>query len=456
MFYAQSSYAFSGIVSESESQIIAEGPLFREGVFNGGLQEFSDFEKDVSGLKGVKFIRGEHPTDEAGNLRPIQPGDPVIGEILDAWPLPEKKMIWAKWGLDPKLLTQAELENIRAGKPVGTSPGFFCDETKLGSPQIYIPTGEIYSHIMKGPRRWDHIASPKKPACRKCGINHAQSQQNLHTGGSTLTGAEGDPGGQLKQPDFDIDHGKFVVQGVWSDDELKEMVTKVLALDPMQVDDRSAMRKLLVQILAGLDAAPIRIQSKQEDQMDKEQIKLLVQSEEFKEVVATAAAEKTAEALKDPLAALETAKTTIAEQAKTIDELKADKAAREEEKKNLEAEVVASREKSLFEQFKSWLKPGKAGEADKLWETAKTNPWQFRFENPKMFVAQSELPTRFTPAGNKTAGSEGSEEIITRADGIKVHSDSGDIAWGAMNIKTPEKLAEELGLPFPKADAGGK
>ena len=32
MFKVQSNYAFSGIVSESESQIIAEGPLFREGV----------------------------------------------------------------------------------------------------------------------------------------------------------------------------------------------------------------------------------------------------------------------------------------------------------------------------------------------------------------------------------------------------------------------------------------
>lgn len=455
MFTTQSGYSISGAVSESENQILAEGPLFREGVFNGGLQTFEDFKNDAPGLKGVKFIRGEHPTDEAGNLRPIQPGDPVIGEILDAWPLPDKKMLWGKWALDPKLLTQAELENLRAGKPIGTSPGFYCEEIKLGEPQIYIPTGEIYSRIEKGPRKWNHIASPKTPACKRCGINHAQSQQ-LHTGGSTLTGAEGDPGGQLKQPDFDIDHRKFVVQGVWSDDELKEMVTKTLALDPMQVDDRSAMRKLLVQILAGLDAAPIRIQSHKEDQMDKEAIKLLVQSEEFKEVLATAAAEKTAEALKDPLAALETAKTTIAEQDAKIKALEAEKVAREEAATKLAADQAAAQEKGMFEQFKAWLLPGKEGEAEKLWETAKTNPWRFKIENPLLFVAQSQKDVKFTPAGSKTSGSAQDEEIITRADGLKVHSDSGAIAWGSMNIKTPEKLAEELGLPFPKADAGGK
>lgn len=70
MFTTQSGYSISGAVSESENQILAEGPLFREGVFNGGLQEFEDFKNDATGLKGVKFIRGEHPTDDSGNLRP--------------------------------------------------------------------------------------------------------------------------------------------------------------------------------------------------------------------------------------------------------------------------------------------------------------------------------------------------------------------------------------------------
>lgn len=438
---AQDGNLSEGVLSEDDSQIFVAGPLVREGVFNGALQEYEDLAKDAPGLVGIKYIRGEHPTDNDGNLRPISPEDPVIGEVVDARPVKDKKLIWGTWRLNKKLLTETELESIKAGKPLTSSPGFYCQDEELKEPNIYIPTGDIYSRIEKGPRRWDHVASPKIPACKRCGPNHAQSQ----IGGKQMVEKE-DPGG-LKEPDFEIDHRRFIVQGIWSDEELKDMISKTLALDSMMVDKKTAMEKLLVQILAGLDAAPIRIQA--EEKMDKEAMKLLAQSEEFKEVIGAVAAEKAAEAIKGPMEKLATAETTIAEQKAKIDALEADKVARDEEQKKSLAEQAAAKLEALKAEFKSWLKPGKEADADALFEKAKDNIFEFRFRFPDNFVAQSQQSTKFSPAGSTTAPGGGSEDkpaTITREDGIIVQAESGAIDWDAMKIKSPDKLIEELGL----------
>lgn len=436
---AQEGHLSAGVLSEDDNEIRVAGALVREGVFNGAFQEYDDLVRDAPGLVGIKFLRGEHPRDEAGNLRPLSPEDPVIGEIIDASPVDSNRLIWGIWRLQKKLLTENELESIRAGKPLTSSPGFFCNEEQLDHPQLYIPTGEIYSRVEKGPRKWDHVASPKIPACKRCGPNHAQSQE----GG--VMAKEEDPGG-LKEPDFEIDHRRFVVKGVWSDDELKKLITDTLAVDTMRVDKNAAMEKVLVQILAGLDAAPIRIQA--EEKMDKEEMKLLAQSEEFKEVIGEVAAVKAAEALKEPLEKLSTAETTIADQRAKIEALEADKVARDEAAKKSLADQAAAKIEQLKAEFKSWLKPGKEADVDALFDQAKDNIFEFRFRNPGHFVAQSETPIKFSPAGAKTANSEEDSKTATivREDGLIVQSETGAIDWGAMKIKSPEKLIEELGL----------
>lgn len=438
---AQESQLSSGILYENGEEIRVAGALVREGVFNGALQEFDDLARDAPGLVGIKYVRGEHPRDDAGNLRPLGPEDPVIGEIIDAKAEDHNRLIWGIWKLKKALLTQSEIDSIRAGKPLTSSPGFFCDEEILKEPKIYIPTGEVYNKIERGPRKWDHVASPKIPACKRCGPNHAQSQSNE---GGAMTKEE-DPGG-LKEPDFEIDHRRFVVKGIWSDEELKKLITDTLAVDTMRVDKNAAMEKVLVQILAGLDAAPIRIQA--EEKMDKEEMKLLAQSEEVKEVIGEVAAVKAAEALKEPLEKLATAETTIADQRAKIAALEADKVARDEAAKKSLADQAAAKVEQLKAEFKSWLKPGKEADVDTLFEQAKDNIFEFRFRNPAHFVAQSETPVKFSPAGSKTAGSEitDTKATIIREDGMVVQADTGAIDWDAMKIKSPEKLIEEMGL----------
>jgi hypothetical protein len=227
----------------------------------------------------------------------------------------------------------------------------------------------------------------------------------------------------------------------------------------MNNDLQSAYRKLLTQILLGLDAAPLKIQS--EESMKKEDLKLLVQSEEFKEVMAEATTAATAEALKEPLAKLGAAETTIKEQATKIETLtqeaatlKADKTARDEAAIKAANDATAAAEKSLEEKFLSWLKPGKEADAENLWATAKTNPWQFRLENPAHFVTQAEEQTRFKPAASTKVGGSAESENTTRPDGLIVKAD-GDVDWAAMGIKSPEILGKELQLkPFMKPEGG--
>lgn len=440
-----------GIVFEDEDHIHVAGPVFREGVFNGALQEFSDFEPDIPKLKGLKYVRGEHPKDDQGNFRPVQDTDDIIGSLIDAQAMPDKKLAWGIWDLNKKLLSAEEIEAIHQGKAVGTSPGYWCDEQKLGKPEIYAPTGEIYYKKEKGPRLFDHIASPKRPACKTCGPLHAQAK-----GGDIL--AEGT---EDKFPD--ICFKKFIVQGLWSDDELKKMIGETLALDPMKEDRQSAMQKLLTQILVGLDAAPLKIQSEVNMPDEKIDLKLLVQSEEFKEVLATA----TAAAIKEPLAKLTEAETKLADQTKLfeaqkaqleaqkveVESLKAAEAKRVEEANKSLAEQAAAKIASLKEEFKSWLKPGKETEADALFEQAKGNIFEFRIRNPGHFVVQSETQARYSPTGSTKAEGGSAPETITRPDGMIVKSDTGEFDWKAMGIKSPEDLMKELQIGQNKGGA---
>ena len=253
-----------------------------------------------------------------------------------------------------------------------------------------------------------------------------------------------------------IDCSKFVVQGIWSDDELKKMIGETLSIDPMKQDIQTAMRKLLTQILLGLEAAPIRIQSQRKESgegMDKAELKLLLQSEEFKEIVA----ETANLALKEPLEKLSAADALTKEQAGKIATLEADKAAREEAATKAATDKAAQEEAGLLAQFKSWLKPGKEAEADALFAGAKSNIWKFKLDNPGHFVTQAEeKKLRFAPSGSPIAGGAG-DQLRQREDGMIVQGegDSEKIAWSAMGIKSPEQLAKDLQLPWP-GDAGGK
>lgn len=410
-----------GIISEDDTSIVVEGPLFRDGVFNGSLQTFDDFLTDVDRMKGLPYVRGEHPRDAAGRLRPVNDNDDIIGTIIDARAVPDKKLILGTWKISKALLSQGELDGLHRGDPVGTSPGFWCDEVLENKPKVYIPTGELYYRTQVGPRIFDHVASPRMPACKKCGPFHAQ-----HNKGGTQEMEKPNDGNQVASERMDVP--KLIAQGLWSDEELKKLITDVLALDSMMVDKRSAMEKLLVQILAGLDAAPLKIQS-QGSNMD---LKMLFQSQEFKDVMAATDAK------------IDQANVTIELQKKELDSLKSEKDARDAAAANEQAQ----KEKDLFI---SWLKPGSEARADELYKLAKDsgNLYKYRVENPDMFVAQSQQSIRFMPSGaEKVPGRSGSTRKAE--NGLIIHAETGDPAWDEMGIKSPERLGQELGLLPPE------
>jgi len=256
------------------------------------------------------------------------------------------------------------------------------------------------------------------PACKKCGPFHAQQKGE---GGKQEMGNPND-GKQVVSDRIDVP--KLIAQGLWTDEELKKLITDVLALDSMMVDKRSAMEKLLVQILAGLDAAPLKIQS-QGSNMD---LKMILQSEEFKSAMATTNAK------------IDQANATIEQQKNELEILKSEKDARDAAAANEQAQ----KDKDLFS---SWLKPGSEAKADELYKQAidSGNMYKYRVEHPDLFVAQSQQPIRFMPFGaERVSGKSGS--TLKSENGLIVHAETGDPAWDEMGIKSPEKLGKELGL----------
>lgn len=159
-----------GVVFESDSEIHVLGVVMREGVYNGALQEYSDFVLDAPALIGTKLIRGDHPRSPDGAPRALSPGeDTVIGEIIDVRPVPERRALMATWRLLKSQLTGEELERIRSGTPIGTSLGYWCSSIDLERPMKH-SSGARFTRIERGPREFDHVATPARPACRDCGI----------------------------------------------------------------------------------------------------------------------------------------------------------------------------------------------------------------------------------------------------------------------------------------------
>jgi len=170
-----------GVVFENDSEIHVLGVVMREGVYNGALQEYSDFVLDAPALVGTKLIRGDHPKSPDGEPRTMSLGeDTVIGEIIDVRPVPERRALMATWRLLKSQLTEDELAKIRSGTPIGTSLGYWCSSIDLDRPMQH-SSGAKFSRIERGPRVFDHVATPAKPACKDCGILFLNSEGGAMT-----------------------------------------------------------------------------------------------------------------------------------------------------------------------------------------------------------------------------------------------------------------------------------
>lgn len=171
----------AGVIEESGDEIIVRGIVMREGVYNGALQEYTDFVLDAPALVGTPVIRGEHPRDENGEPVSVDRDSPnVIGRIADVELRPDIRAIMAVFSLSKSRLTPDELEKIRRGEPIATSLGYWCNTIELAQHWKYNGSLE-FNRIERGPREFDHVATPMRPACKDCGILFLNSEGGAMT-----------------------------------------------------------------------------------------------------------------------------------------------------------------------------------------------------------------------------------------------------------------------------------
>lgn len=182
------------VVLEDDNEIQVRGIVMREGVFNGALQLYDEFVNDVPFLIGTPVLAGDHPRDKDGRPRMLEAGDPVVGEIVSAEAVPEKRSIMATWRIQKDRTPPEILEKIQAGEPVGTSLGYWCNMIVLDNPAKFVSQeGTVsFTKIERGPRVFDHVATPKRPACHTCGMLHVHEERTVDNkiGGEVMSDVE--------------------------------------------------------------------------------------------------------------------------------------------------------------------------------------------------------------------------------------------------------------------------
>jgi hypothetical protein len=429
-----------GIIKREDGAIYVSGVLQREGVFNSGLKLYEEFEESIPSMVGIDLLRGEHPIDDQGNFRPHNDKDDIIGVIIDAIKDPENKLAKGIFKLDESKLTADEIKQLEDGKGIGTSPGYWCDKVPLPEPKLW-EDGTPYSFIEKKQFRYDSFATPKNPACKKCGM-----LINSNTGGDSIPK-------QRKPEEIKEASDKLKMEGeptFMVNQALDELMLQSEILDVLECGDdyQSGVkaRKLLVQILKTIlgtpETSPLMAMSQhkpKEIEMKEEDVKLMVNaaiekaSKHLKDELVQAT--KTNEAQKKTITdltvnakmtpeeaslkekiklmvneevapvkeALSTAEKTITAQATEITTLKTAEQTRIDEAKKATETATAAAEESNKKDFFAHLKPGiaKTDEEKKtLWETIKSNVGGWIFANPdKMaLTGNSELP-KYTPKG---------------------------------------------------------
>jgi hypothetical protein len=442
----------NGIIERKDGFIYVAGIIQREGVYNSGLKLYAAFEDSIPLLKNLPVLRGEHPTDPVtGEFVPHSDSSDIIGTIAEAVKDPKNKLARGIYKLEEAKLTSEEISNLEKGLPLGTSPGYWCNKTSLVEPKIW-EDGKPYTFTEDGSFKYDHISTPKRPACHDCGM--------------LINSEIGDDGiAKLRKPE-DI---KGAVAKLKMETEPTFMVNQALdevalqseILDVLECQDEfesgKKAKKLLVEILKTILVIPEETLS-----VMSQKNKLEADMEDKKPVIDEAGIMDKLRLMVNAEIApvreeLVKSQATIAEQAKTITAAQTELAAIKTAEEGRQASEVAAKtaadaaaEQGRKKSFVDKLKPGiakTAEEIETLWGQVKADVGGWILANPdKMaFSVNSSIPhvmgegSKYVPKG------------ATIAPGISVNEENKDDYFRSLGI-TP---ASELGAILWPA-AGGK
>ena len=432
----------SGILKREDGFIYVAGVLQRSGVFNGGLKTYESFEESIPRMAGAVLIRGEHPKDPVtGEFVPHSDKDDIIGVISEAVKDPENKLARGIFKLDESKLTKEEIKALEENVPIGTSPGYWCEKAILPEPKIWTD-GKPYTFIEKSQFKYDHFATPKKPACRDCGM--------------LINSEVGDDGiAKIRKPEEIKEAGAklkteaeptFLVNQAIDEVSLQNEILDILEC-PDEYERGHKASELLVQLLKVILAVPIETLSvmsqktKLEATMGTEGKPVLDEAGIMEKLKLMVNAEITP--VREELA---TAQKTITEQATALTaaktELETIKTS-ETERKNGEiaAQTAAATaaEESTKKSFLASIKPGIAKtveEAEALWAAVKPDMGKWILANPDkmVFSANSAIPhvlgkgEQYVPKG------------ATIAPGISVNAENKDEYFRSMGITPASEL----------------
>jgi hypothetical protein len=432
----------NGIIERKDGFIYVAGIIQREGVYNSGLKLYAAFEDSIPLLKNLPVLRGEHPTDPVtGEFVPHSDSSDIIGTIAEAVKDPKNKLARGIYKLEEAKLTPIEISNLERGLPLGTSPGYWCNKESLTEPRIW-EDGKPYTFIEDGSFKYDHIATPKKPACRDCGIliNSEIGDDGIakvRTPGEILEAAaklqtEGEPA--------------FLVNQALDEITLQNEILDILECPDEYAKGQKAC-KLLVQVLKVILAVPVETLSV----MSQKNKSLEDNMEEKKPVIDEAGImdklRLMVNAELEPVKAdLVKSQATIAEQATALATAKAELEAVKTAEAGRQADGVAAKtaadaaaEEGRKKTFMEKLKPGIAKteeEAKALWETVKADIGGWILSNPDkmVFSANSAIPhvmgkgEQYVPKG------------ATIAPGISVNADNKDDYFRSLGIMPSSEL----------------
>lgn len=163
------------VTQDGAKYLVVDGVPIREQVLNNYLVPGDEIAHFVGAWNGIPVTVG-HPKRNNGSANVPNPDVPVIGKLFNcAWDAGENKLTAEYW-IDinmagESILGQGVLANIRAGKMLETSTGYWADEE---------PTGGVFANreydLIHRNLRPDHVAIllGEEGACSLkdgCGVN---------------------------------------------------------------------------------------------------------------------------------------------------------------------------------------------------------------------------------------------------------------------------------------------
>ena len=438
----------SKIIKRENGKIYVSGVLQKTGVFNGGLKPWEEWRESIPLMAGTEIIRGEHPTDpETGDFISISDPRAVverIGRILEAQEDAKNQLARGIYELDESSLTPAEIQALEKGRPIGTSPGYWCEKDIQPAPKLW-KDGTPYTFIERKSFLYDHFATPRKPACTSCGmlINSWIGEDII--GKQRLPEEIKEAVAQLPKSE----EPAFLVNQAIDEVVLQNSILDILECNDDFKKGQEAL-SLLVQILRTILAVPeqnglaamsqAKPKNKTEDGMVEEDKGGKALPDDVKLLV-NAAVE---ELIKPVQQALGKAEETVAQQAKTIAEqtekltkIETAEAARSKHETEAATAAATAAEETKKKTFLDKLKPGIAKtteEATKIWDAAKADLGSWILANPDKMAFSINADLKYAPKGQPLV--PGMSTNSSKEDHDKWFIDQG--------IKPASELAKEL------------